>query len=58
MGLVLSPNSAENMQAETILASLSPQLSVELPVFVLEYGENFAQSWKKQPDLTSVILAK
>lgn len=57
-GLVLTPVSLENMPATTVLASLTPQLSGDLPVFILEYDKNLHQNWKNQPDLTSVSLPK
>lgn len=57
-GLILSANSIDNMDAETVLASLTPQLSPDLPIFILQYDENFSEGWKNQPDLTSVTLAK
>lgn len=56
--LVLTPISVENMSAETVLASLTPQLSDNIPLFVLEYEQNLHQNWKNQPDLTSVSLSK
>lgn len=57
-GLILCPVSADDMDAETVLASLTPQLQVEIKVFVLKFIENFAKDWKKQIDLTSLVLEK
>lgn len=56
-GVVLSQAEAQELDTKTVLCSLRPHLSDELPVMCVNHLESSVEMWKTAPDLTRIVGA-